>query len=82
MLSSASDPDGDVLTVIAWDGRSTLDGSVLVFADGSFAYKPRPSAFLQNLGPGEFADDTFTWTVSDGRGGTATATVTIRVRDN
>ncbi len=79
LLNSVNDPDGDPITFIAFDNPSTLGAEVYVAQDGSFLYDPRLAPVLQALGPGEVAEDTFTYTVSDGRGGTATATVTFRV---
>ncbi|PLS20364.1 hypothetical protein C0U40_17155 [Amylibacter cionae] len=65
---AASDVDGDTLTfALATDGSN---GSVVMAADGSYAYTP----------DADFnGTDSFTYTVSDGNGGTDTQTVNIRV---
>ncbi|MBR9863022.1 MAG: tandem-95 repeat protein [Rhodobacteraceae bacterium] len=65
---AASDVDGDTLTfALATDGAN---GSVVMAADGSYAYTP----------DADFnGTDSFTYTVSDGNGGTDTQTVRIRV---
>jgi VCBS repeat-containing protein len=86
VLTNDTDPDNtdgipgneDTLVVSAVNGSAagvgapvgTSHGSVTVNADGSFSYTP-------DLG--YFGGDSFTYTISDGRGGTSTATVTIRV---
>ena len=64
----AGDPDGDPLTF--GKGSDPQNGSVVVNPDGSYTYTPR----ADYNGP-----DSFTVTVSDGRGGTATALVEISV---
>ena len=48
-------------------------------ADGGFDYDPSTSAQFQALTNGQQAVDSFTYTVSDGNGGTATATVRVTV---
>ncbi|MEO6689770.1 MAG: Ig-like domain repeat protein [Dokdonella sp.] len=71
VLASASDPDGDTLTII---NASTLDaagigGSVVLNANGSFAYTPPADAN---------GVATFEYTISDGlESVTATATITV-----
>ena len=68
VLANDSDIDGDTLSVTAIDTTATI-GSVT--NDGtSLSYTPAP----------EFSGiDTFSYTVSDGNGGTATATVSVDV---
>ncbi len=68
VLANDSDPEGDDLTVSAFDASSVEGGTVAMNADGSFTYTP-PAGFT--------GTDSFTYTVSDGNGGTDTATVTI-----
>jgi VCBS repeat-containing protein len=68
VLGNDSDPDGDPLTVSAH--TNPAHGTLTINADGSLAYTP-DAAFC---GP-----DSFTYTVSDGRGGSDTATVSITV---
>jgi VCBS repeat-containing protein len=67
VLANDSDVDDDTLTVI-----SVTDGAngTVAILDGSVRYSP-------NVG---FAgEDSFTYTISDGNGGTATATVAVTV---
>ncbi len=70
-LSNDSDPDGDVLSVESVD-TSTLLGTLTVNSDGSMYYQA-PIGFA--------GEDAFTYTVSDGKGGTAIATVIMCVAD-
>jgi VCBS repeat-containing protein len=78
VLSNDSDPDvGDTLTVTSLDTAGTL-GTVTAWGlDGSFTYNP--SEQFEYLGTGESSTDSFTYTVSDGNGGTDTAAVTITI---
>ncbi len=55
-------------------------GALTLNADGSYTYVlNNASPAVQNLSAGEVVNDVFTYTVSDGRGGTDTATLTIQV---
>ncbi|MFD0712992.1 Ig-like domain-containing protein [Paenibacillus sp. GCM10027626] len=65
-----TDPDGDSLTYTI--GKEPEHGTVTVNPDGTWTYEPTP---------GYVGKDSFTVTVSDGRGGTTTSTVTIDVTD-
>jgi hypothetical protein len=69
LLAKASDPDGDMLTVSAADAVSAHGGSVAVRTD-SLLYTPAA---------GRFGADSFGVTISDGRGGTVTGTVTTTI---
>jgi VCBS repeat-containing protein len=79
LFNNDTDPDGDALSLDSFQATSGEGAAVVVFADGTFQYDPRNSPQLQQLTPGDFVDDTFTYTVTDGNGGFDTATVTIRV---
>jgi hypothetical protein len=70
LLSSASDPDGDALTLQLVDGQGPANGTVSINSDGSFTYTPNT---------GFAGTDSFTYQVSDGLGGVASATATINV---
>ena len=70
-LLNDSDLDGDTLTVESVD-TSGLQGTLTVNPDGSMNYQAL-ERFTGN--------DVFTYTISDGNGGTATATVTMCVAD-
>ncbi|QKJ66661.1 retention module-containing protein [Deefgea piscis] len=67
LLANDSDPDGDTLTIISV--QNAVNGTVAL-VNGNVVFTPNPNY----NGPASF-----TYTVSDGRGGTATATVNIGV---
>jgi hypothetical protein len=70
VLSNDSDIDGDALTIISV--QQSANGTVSIATGGkSVNYKPR-----QNYR----GTDLFYYTISDGRGGTATAPVTVTVK--
>ena len=80
------DIDGDALTVTEVNGNSgnvgsqimLLSGALLMLnSDGSFDYDPNGA--FEGLGVGDAATDTFAYTISDGNGGTDTATVTVDI---
>jgi outer membrane protein OmpA-like peptidoglycan-associated protein len=67
VLLNDSDKDGDALTITAITQPSK--SAISIAANGkSLLYTPGASCFV---------NDTFTYTISDGKGGTATATVTL-----
>jgi len=78
---SATDADGDTLAYSA--PATTAKGAVSIGAGtGAFTYTPTVSARNNAAAVGATAadlQDSFTVTVSDGRGGTATAAVTVAV---
>ena len=70
VLSNDSDPDAnDVLSVTS---ASAANGSVVINADGSLTYTPDA---------GFSGSDTISYEISDGNGGTASATVDVTVSD-
>ena len=80
------DPDGDPLTVSAVNGTAgnvgadvagSAGGVFRIAADGSYGFEPG-SAF-EDLGTGETRVTTVTYTISDGEGGSSTATLRITV---
>lgn len=66
------DTDDVGFVLDSYDAVGTAGGTVVVNSNGSFTYTP-PSSFM--------GTDTFTYTIKDEKGETATATITIRVRD-
>jgi len=70
VLANDSDPDGDQLTATKLTNPSR--GRLTFNSDGSFRYSP-PDDFEGTV--------SFTYQVSDGNGGTATATVIIEIED-
>jgi len=78
LLANDRDIDtSDTLSIASLNTTST-QGRVVDNGDGTFSYDP--SAAYQHLGLGEIATDTFTYTVSDGNGGTDIATVYVTVK--
>jgi len=72
MLFYASDPDGDPLTLSTVSTMSTNGGPVVTNVN-EVRYTPVT---------GFIGSDAFSWTVRDGRGGSASALVMIQVRPN
>jgi len=85
--AAVADPDtSDVISVGAVEGSASGVGSVITLAsgatleiqsDGSFVYLTNGQ--FESLGAGETATDSFTYTVTDGNGGTDTGTVTVEI---
>jgi VCBS repeat-containing protein len=75
VLATASDPDGDVVTLQAV-GTAGTKGVVSINANRTVHYDPNGQ--FQSLTQGQTATDTFTYTVSDGFS-TATGTVTVTI---
>ena len=81
-----SDPDGDTLTIASLAdadpnlaGIQTAQGATIGIANGQIHYDPATSARLQALDTGQNLADSFSYTVSDGFGGSASATVGVTV---
>jgi hypothetical protein len=71
VLQAASDPDGDTLTVVSVNHTGPLPTNLVTLnPDGSVHYESVH---------GWFGQDWFEYTVSDGRGGTATGTISVYV---
>lgn len=79
VLANDSDSDGGTLTVTGYAATSSLGAAVVVSANGAYTYDPRNASGLKALAQGATTQDTFTYNVSDGQGGTTTATVRITV---
>jgi large repetitive protein len=67
ILGNDSDVDGDPLTVTA---ATSPNGTIVINADGTVTYTPKANFN---------GTDVITYTISDGKGGTATSTVTVIV---
>jgi hypothetical protein len=68
VLANDSDPDGDPLTIIST--TQPVNGGSVQISGNSIIYTPAR---------GFTGTDGFTYTISDGRGGTATANVVVVV---
>jgi VCBS repeat-containing protein len=86
-LASDSDLDGDSLTIIAVAGSAGnvgaavagTYGSLTLNADGSYTYNASNTSAINSAATGSHPVDTFTYTVSDGHGGTTTQTINIAI---
>ena len=77
VAANDSDPDSsDTLTVSGLDTSSTV-GSVVSNGNGTFDYYPNGQ--FESLAVGDSTTDTFAYTISDGNGGSDTATVTVTI---
>ena len=76
LLLNDRDIDGDALRVVSW--TSPFEGTVRTDAKGNLVLDPE-NDFLA-LSQGETATVSFSYTVSDGKGGKDSATVTLQVQ--
>ncbi|WP_211090247.1 Ig-like domain-containing protein [Pseudothauera nasutitermitis] len=86
ILANDSDPENDPLSIVAVNGSALTVGEwitlpsgakLMLNADGSFSYDTNNQ--FGHLAAGEWATDSFQYTISDGMGGEDTATVTVTV---
>ncbi len=84
MLSNDIDPEGNTLTVTHLNGSAIAIGvptsiasgaAVTLDADGSFTYNPGTA--FDSLPAGWTTSDSFSYTISDGNGGTETGFVSV-----
>ncbi len=87
VVANDIDVNSDALTITAINGEpfivgepitQGLSGQVIVNNDMTVSYDP--SGAFENLGVGQDAKETFTYTISDGHGGSAEGTVTVTVK--
>ena len=77
LLGNDSDPDSlDLLSIDSFDFTG-LDGTVTDNGNGTITYDPNGA--FEALNAGDSAIDSFSYTVTDGNGGTGTATVDITI---
>jgi VCBS repeat-containing protein len=80
LVQNDTDTDGNTLSVSAVSATSAQGAAVSVdTTTGLVTYDPSASSTLLSLQDGESLVDTFTYTVSDGNGGTDMATVSVTV---
>ena len=72
VLDNDSDPDGDALSII---GVGTASLGTAVISGNTIVYTPS-----NTCGKGNICLDTFSYTISDGNGNTASANVTVDVK--
>ncbi len=82
-----SDPDGDSIAVSAINGNAAFVGAQVagdmgglfrVFSSGDFVFEDNGE--FEDLAVGVTRDTTITYTISDGEGGTDTASITVTVQ--
>ncbi|MFT5526231.1 MAG: VCBS repeat-containing protein, partial [Pirellulaceae bacterium] len=79
LVNNDTDADGDTITVSASDATSVAGANVVVNANGTFTYDATSVPGFQLLAVGQTAADSFTYTISDGKGNTDIATVAVTV---
>lgn len=80
LLANDTDPDHlDVLGVSSADATSAMGAAVQLGADGGLSYDPRGSLALQQLAEGKIAVDSFSYTIADLGGATASARMEVTV---
>ncbi|MCR8548988.1 ExeM/NucH family extracellular endonuclease [Salipiger sp. P9] len=76
LLANDREFDGDTVTLVSVSANSTA-GAALSFDGTVVQYDP--GTLFDALAEGETAQDSFTYVVDDGKGGTDTATVTVTI---
>ncbi len=87
-FGSDVDPDGDVLSVSAVEGSAAFVGvvvsgnygDIVINSDGNYLYTldhSNPNVFA--LDTGDTLTESFTYSITDGEGGTSSATLTITI---
>ncbi len=79
LLANDIDSDGDIVSAVPSAFTNAKGATIVINADGSYSYDPRPSAAMQALAVGEWLLDSFTYTVLDPYGAMAAGTVTVNV---
>ncbi len=85
VLTNDSDRDGDTLIVSAVNGSNLNVGNsvagtyghITIAANGSYTYNADNLAAIDGAATGSHLTDTFTYTASDGLGGTTTTSITV-----
>ncbi|OLP16352.1 hypothetical protein BST81_21405 [Leptolyngbya sp. 'hensonii'] len=86
VLSNDSDPDNDTLTLTQVNGSAVTVGNPLTLASGALltlnadnTFSYNPNGQFETLSVGQSAADSFTYTIADENGATATATVDVTI---
>ncbi|MBU1657471.1 tandem-95 repeat protein, partial [bacterium] len=80
VLANDTDADGDTLTITAAQAPTDAQGNVLgtvAIVDNKIVFTPNET--LQAMDDGDAQNVTFNYTISDGQGGSDTASVTVNV---
>jgi VCBS repeat-containing protein len=86
VLSNDSDTDGDALTVTAVNGSGVNVGNQITLSSGALltmnsdgSYDYDPNGAFDSLEDGQNGNDSFSYTIADGFGGSDTATVNVTI---
>jgi VCBS repeat-containing protein len=86
VLTNDTDPDSDILSVSAVNGVAASVGNQITLTSGTKltlnsngTYSYNPNGKFDYLAAGQTGSDSFAYTVSDGKGGTSDATVTVTI---
>ncbi|MDZ7750539.1 MAG: Ig-like domain-containing protein [Gammaproteobacteria bacterium] len=79
VLANDTDPDGDGIAVVSANLQSLSGSTITLTPDGTLTFDPRTSDLYQQLRQGKSLTEGINYTVTDARGGTATATAFITV---
>ncbi|MCK1474976.1 cadherin-like domain-containing protein [Bradyrhizobium sp. 197] len=80
VLTNDSDPDGNALSVTSSGTFNLAHGSLVIHADGSYAYTlDNSNPAVDALNTGQTLVDHFTYGISDGHGGTNSASLDITI---
>ncbi|MBR1244455.1 cadherin-like domain-containing protein [Bradyrhizobium sp. AUGA SZCCT0274] len=81
VLTNDSDPDGNALTVTSSGTFNLSHGTLVMHADGSYAYTlDNTNPAVDALNTGQTLVDSFTYGISDGHGGTNSASLKITIQ--
>ncbi|MBR1251022.1 cadherin-like domain-containing protein [Bradyrhizobium sp. AUGA SZCCT0169] len=81
VLTNDSDPDGNALTVTSSGTFNLSHGTLVMHADGSYAYTlDNSNPAVDALNTGQTLVDSFTYGISDGHGGTNSASLKIIIQ--
>lgn len=79
VASNDSDPEGQTLSVSAINGASYSVGTPIALAGGTLIMTNAAGAFTFTPASGFYGSQSFTYTLNDGYGGTASGTAIVRV---
>ena len=74
-----TDPDGDNISVTAYDAASAQGAIVSIDSNGDFTYDPTDVAALQALNSGDSIADSFSYTISDDASSPLTSSTTVTI---
>ena len=82
MLTNDSDPDGNTLVVTNAGTFALAHGTLDIHADGSYTFTlDNSNPAVDALNNGQTLVDSFTYGISDGHGGTSSASLDITIQD-